>query len=124
MYSYEHDYEYDAEKMFGIITKNMKENGYVTLSYVDVKQILESNFQEKFKKYYILNVCKPIAAKELLSEDERMGLFLPCKITISETKSGSHVSFLRVSKLAKDYLNVESKAKKYEEEMISILEKI
>ena len=44
----------------GIIMKKMKDKGFVTLSYIDLKQILENNFQEKFKTYYIMNVCKRI----------------------------------------------------------------
>ena len=89
-----------------------------------MKQILESNFKDEFKKYYILNICKPLAAKEIMAQDERMGLFIPCKMSIFATDRGSHVSLLRVSEMAKDYLHEESRVKKYEDEVISILDSI
>ena len=124
MYSFVKDYEYDAEKLFGIIMKKLKDKGYITLSYIDLKQILENNFQEKFNTYYIMNVCKPQAAKELIAENESMGLFLPCKITIYKTEKGARVSLLRVSTLADQYLNIKSGAVKYENEMIEVLENL
>ena len=124
MFSYERDFDVDAERLFGTIMKKLKENGFVTLSFVDLKQILETNFKEEFKTYYIMNVCRPQAAKELIAENEEMGLFLPCKITVYQKGKGSHVSVLRVSELARDYLKIESKAKKYEDEMIEVLDNL
>ncbi|QRF75511.1 hypothetical protein Thermo_01013 [Thermoplasmatales archaeon] len=124
MYSYEKDYDADVDEMYGRISRTLKSKGYIILSYVDMKQILETNFKESFAKYYILNVCKPIAAKEIMAQDERMGLFIPCKITLSETKSGTHVSMLRVSVLAKDYLKEDSVAKKYEDELVSAIDSL
>ena len=124
MFSYEKDYNADADETYGKISRALKAGGYIILSYVDMKQILESNFKDEFKKYYILNVCKPLAAKEIMAQDERMGLFIPCKMSIFATDRGSHVSLLRVSKMAKDYLHEESRVKKYEDEVISILDSI
>lgn len=124
MYSYEKDFDLDVETTYGKISHALKDNGFIILSYVDMKQILESHFKEKFRKYYILNVCNPTAAKEIMAEDQRMGLFIPCKMSIYETDNGSHVSFLYVSALAHDYLDRDSVATKYEKEMLSIIESV
>lgn len=124
MFSYEKDYNADTDETYGKISRALKAGGYIILSYVDMKQILESNFKDEFKKYYILNICKPVAAKEIMAQDERMGLFIPCKMSIFATDRGSHVSLLRVSEMAKDYLHEESRVKKYEDEVISILDSI
>jgi uncharacterized protein (DUF302 family) len=122
MYSYERHIALGVEDTYGKLSHALKESGFLILSYVDVQHILESNFGDKFRKYYILNVCKPIAAKEIMGEDLKMGLFIPCKIAIYETEGGSQVSLLYVSALARDYLGRESVAGKYEEELVSIID--
>ncbi|MEM0155859.1 MAG: DUF302 domain-containing protein [Thermoplasmataceae archaeon] len=124
MYSYEKDLDLDVEDVYGKLSHALKENGFIVLSYVDVQHILESNFGDKFRKYYILNVCKPIAAREVMAEDLRMGMFIPCKISIYETETGCHLSFLYVSALSRDYLGRESGVRKYEDEMVSIIDTI
>ena len=125
MYKYERKVELSADKCFAKISSSLKEYGFVLLSYVDMQEILKKNFSENFLPYYILEVCKPSAAKEMVGIDIEYGLFLPCKIVLAERPSGTKIMMARVSQQSKDYLGAdESVAKKYEEELISIIDKI
>lgn len=122
MYSYERTIKNDAESVYGKLASSLKNAGYIILSYVDVKQILENNFKLKASPYFILNVCKPEAAKELIGENEEMGLFLPCKIVLIEKGQETRVLMLKVSEMARTHLNMDGKtAEKYENELIEVL---
>jgi len=124
-YSFEMDLKEDAEEAYGRIFKALKEKSWILLSYVDAKQIIENNFHETFPTYYILNVCKPVAAKELLTENMNFGLFLPCKVIVYQTGKGTKVSVLKVSAMDRDHLGGNGKiAEKYENELIEVLKGI
>ena len=124
-YAFEMELKEDAEEIYGKISKALKDNSWVQLSYVDAKQIIENNFHETFPPYYILNVCKPIAARELLRQNMNFGLFLPCKVTIYQTANVTKVSVLKVSSMDRDHLGGNGKiAEKYENELIEVLKGI
>jgi uncharacterized protein (DUF302 family) len=124
-YSFEMDLKEDAEEAYGRIFKALKEKSWILLSYVDAKQIIENNFHETFPTYYILNVCKPVAAKELLTENMNFGLFLPCKVIVYQTGKGTKVSVLKVSAMDRGHLGGNGKiAEKYENELIDVLKGI
>ncbi len=125
MYKFERELDLEIDKAFLKTTKDLKENGYVVLSYVDIKEILNKNFGEDFPGYYILNVCKPAAAKEMISSNPDYGLFLPCKVVLTENEGKTTLKMLIVSELASTYLKEDpSLPQKYEEELIGILEKL
>ena len=122
MYSFEKTVKTDAESVYGKLASGLKNAGYIILSYVDVKQILENNFNTPYRPYFILNVCKPEAARDLIEENEEIGLFIPCKIVLIEKDGETRVLMLRVSELSRNYLNLDGKtAEKYENELIEVL---
>lgn len=125
MFSYERMVDLDIESSFGKLSAKLKDEGYVLLSYVDVKEILTKNFGGENPGYYILNVCKPQAARDLIGENEDMGLLLPCKIVLVEKGNKTRVIMLRVSEVSRHFLGSDGKkAEGYEEELISILDKL
>ena len=125
MYKFERELDLEIDKAFLKITNELKENGYVVLSYVDAKEIIYKNFGEEFPGYYILNVCKPLAAKEMISSNQDYGLFLPCKVVLTENGRKTTLKMLIVSELASTYLKEDpALPQKYEKELIGILEKL
>ncbi len=122
MYKFERELDIGAEKAFGAVSKKLKEFEYVLLSYVDVKEIIRNKFGEDFPFYFMLDVCKPAAARELITRNQDYGLFLPCKIVIAGDESSSKVMMLRVSEMAETFLSEDRKyALKYEEELVEVL---
>lgn len=104
MFKFERDLGIGIDKAFLKVSQELKEKGFVVLSYVDVREIIKNKFNEDFPGYYILDVCKPAAARELISSNHDYGLFLPCKIVIEGDDSTSRIKMLLVSELASTYL--------------------
>lgn len=112
----------DGDSCFAKISSSLRGIGFVLLSYVDMKEILKKNFGTDMEPYYIMEVCKPGAAREMIGRNENYGLFLPCKITIIQKGKSSRVLLARVSAMAEDYLGDDpSVARKYEEELIQMI---
>lgn len=125
MYKFERLVHYSADECFSKISSALKGIGFVMLSYVDIQEIFQKNFSNNFRPYYILEVCKPKAAEEMLSVNAEYGLFLPCKIVIDERPSETIVMMARVSQQSKDYIGAdEGIALKYEEELVSMINKL
>ena len=123
MFKFERVIELDIEKAFLKVSQKLRDAGFVVLSYVDIREIVKNKFGEDFPGYYILDVCKPAAARELISSNHDYGLFLPCKVTLESKGNGKTVvKMLLVSELAEKYLNADpSRPKAYESELIGAL---
>lgn len=123
MFKFERVIELDIEKAFLKVSQKLKDAGFVVLSYVDIREIVKNKFGEDFPGYYILDVCKPAAARELISSNHDYGLFLPCKVTLETSGNGKTlVKMLLVSELAEKYLNSDpSRPRAYESELIGAL---
>ncbi len=124
-YSYHRTVKMSADKCFLKISSKVKEIGFVLLSYVDMQEIMKKNFSDEFHPYYILEVCKPAAAREMIGMNEEYGLFLPCKIVITERNGATELMLARVSRQSGDYLSADpGVARKYEDELTGMLEEI
>ena len=124
-YSYHRTMKISADRCFARISSMVKEIGFILLSYVDMQEIMRKNFSDEFHPYYILEVCKPAAAREMIGMNEEYGLFLPCKIVIDERNGSTELMLARVSRQSADYLSADpSVARKYEDELTAMLEKI
>lgn len=123
MYKYEREVELSIDKAFLKVSQDLKEKGFVVLSYVDVREIIKNKFGEEFPGYYILDVCKPAAAKELISSNMDYGLFLPCKFVIEGDEKKAVVKMLLVSDVVSGRLEVDlSRPRLYESELKEVID--
>lgn len=121
-YFFEKDTGLDGDSCFAKISSSLRTLGFVLLSYVDMKEILKKNFGTEMEPYYIMEVCKPGAAREMIGRNENYGIFLPCKITVIQKGEGSRILLTRVSAMARDYLADDpSVARKYEDELVQMI---
>lgn len=124
MYSYEKTFNTDAEEIFGKIHKLLKEANWLILSYVDVKEVF-TKMDKSIDPYYILDVCYPPAAVDLIHDNEDIGAFIPCKIVLIQHGKSTRLIMPKPSVLSKEYLDTDGKvAEKYETALIEILDKI
>lgn len=65
-----------------------KERGFGLVSEMDVSNTLKEKIGLNFKPYLILGLCNPFYASEVLKEDDKMGVLLPCSVTIQEHENG------------------------------------
>jgi uncharacterized protein (DUF302 family) len=124
MYSYEKTFDTDAEAIFGKIHKLLKEASWLILSYVDVKEVF-TKMDKAIDPYYILDVCYPPAAVDLIHDNEDIGAFIPCKIVLIQHGNSTKLIMPKPSVLSRAYLETDGKvAEKYETALIEILDKI
>ncbi|MGG1811731.1 MAG: DUF302 domain-containing protein [Bacillota bacterium] len=91
----------------------------------DIKDKLQEKGIEFEKEFKVLEVCNPIEAQRVLSENNMAGYFLPCKIVVYEDKGHTHIGMPRPTALI-SMLNdnkMENLAKDIEERLINCMNK-
>jgi len=76
------------------VKEAFKAEGFGVLTHVDVTATLKEKLNETFRPYSIFGVCNPGFAHRLLTADPRIGLVLPCKVTVEVAEGGG--SLVRV----------------------------
>ncbi|EXX86450.1 hypothetical protein BG53_06160 [Paenibacillus darwinianus] len=64
------------------LQENLKEEKFGVLWQLDMKEKLVEKGVDFDQMYHILEVCNPVEAKRVLSENSLVGYFLPCKIAV------------------------------------------
>jgi uncharacterized protein (DUF302 family) len=66
------------------LENSLKEEKFGVLWQLNMKDKLQEKGVDFDRNYHILEVCNPVEAKRVLSENAIVGYFLPCKIAIYE----------------------------------------
>jgi len=80
-------YEEAVEK----VVAALKNQGFGVLTRIDVKATLKEKIDIDFRPYVILGACNPPLAHKALSTDARVGLMLPCNVTVEDDPHGSSI---------------------------------
>jgi uncharacterized protein (DUF302 family) len=70
------------------VTLELKKEGFGVLTQIDVKETLKTKINVEFKKYRILGACNPHFAFRAISEEDKIGVFLPCNVIVEENDNG------------------------------------
>lgn len=78
------------------VTAALKEQGFGILTEIDVKATLKKKIDVDTDKYIILGACNPKLAHRALSNEQQIGLLLPCNVIVYEdADSGkTHISIM------------------------------
>ena len=74
------------------ITESLQGQGFGVLTEIDVAGTLRDKLGIERGPYRILGACNPSLAAEALDIDPRVGLLLPCNITIHKSDDGTSVT--------------------------------
>ncbi|MCF8373339.1 MAG: DUF302 domain-containing protein [Bacteroidales bacterium] len=87
-YYYTKSTNYSFEEAVEITTNALKEEGFGIISEIDVQKTLKEKINRDFKRYLILGACNPTLAHEALLAEDKMGIMMPCNVTIIEQPDG------------------------------------
>jgi len=76
------------ERAIERVTSALKDEGFGILTRIDVRATLKEKLGEEFRPYVILGACNPHLAHRALSHDGRVGVMLPCNVTVETTPQG------------------------------------
>ncbi len=81
------------------ITASLKEGGFGVLGTLNFKEILQKKGLDYKDEYRLLEVCNPLAAKEVLESNPEIGLLLPCTIAVYQKNNENWISLAKPTSL-------------------------
>ncbi|WP_337031482.1 DUF302 domain-containing protein [Paenibacillus illinoisensis] len=81
------------------LTENLKKEKFGVLWNLDMKEKLHEKDVELDMEYHILEVCNPVEAQRVLSENPLVGYFLPCKLAVYEEGGRTKIGMPRPTAL-------------------------
>lgn len=82
MFHYTVETAKSPEQTIADLQENLKDEKFGVLWQLDMKEKLNEKGVDFDQTYHILEVCNPVEAKRVLSENSLVGYFLPCKIVV------------------------------------------
>jgi len=113
--------KYTFEEAEQKIIAALKERGFGILTEIDMQATMKMKLDKDIQKYKILGACNPNFAYKALMEEEKIGIMLPCNVTVIENKDGStDVSIINPEQVFKVMGN--SKIEPFAKEVKKVLE--
>lgn len=70
----------------------LKEQGFGTLTELDIRAILQEKIGKEIAGYTILGVCNPQLAAQAIEAEPNVGIFLPCTVLLRQDGDSVTVS--------------------------------
>jgi len=70
------------------IRETLQEEGFGILTEIDMQATMKNKLDKDISKYKILGACNPGFAYEAIQKEQKIGIMLPCNVTIIENEGG------------------------------------
>ena len=71
------------------IRASLKDIGFGILTEIDMQSTMQSRLGKDIGKYKILGACNPEFAYNAIQVEQKIGIMLPCNVTVIENEEGS-----------------------------------
>jgi len=88
MYYFSQMLEIPFQQAIAEVTAALQQEGFGTLTDIDVKATLKKKIDVDFRPYRILGACHPLIAYQMLQIDDKAGVFYPCNVVVQEQEDG------------------------------------
>jgi uncharacterized protein (DUF302 family) len=76
------------EEALQVVTAALKSQGFGIITTINVQATLKEKLNVNFRPYTILGACNPPIAHRALEHDARIGLMLPCNVSVEAAENG------------------------------------
>lgn len=73
---------FGMEETIEKITELLQQNGFGILTRIDIHEKIFQKTGNQMEPYVVLGACNPGFSHQLLKQDLRVGVFLPCNVTV------------------------------------------
>ena len=80
--------DYAFDEAVDKITLALKDVGFGVLTEIDMAGTLKKKIGADIRPYKILGACNPGFANQALMAEEKIGILLPCNVTVIEREDG------------------------------------
>tara|TARA_Y100001934_G_C11951889_1_gene585302 strand:- start:199 stop:582 length:384 start_codon:yes stop_codon:yes gene_type:complete len=89
MYYIEKNVNMPIEKADEKVREALKEVGFGIITEIDMQATLKKKIDKDIKPYKILGACNPNFAYQAIQEEEKIGIMLPCNVTLIDNGDGT-----------------------------------